>query len=353
MAERFHWACLALPLIIGCSDQDRGASEKTMSERARQKQKAENPGADAAGASSGAIEGAKPAPPTPAMPPLNEAERHVIIEKGTEKPFTGRYWDHFEPGVYACRQCGAILYLSGSKFRSECGWPSFDEEITGAVKRQPDADGRRTEIVCVACGGHLGHVFEGEKLTEKDTRHCVNSTSLVFVPESKWTLRKAIFAGGCFWGVEHHFRQVKGVLAVTSGYTGGKTQSPTYPVVCTGTTGHAEAVEVLFDPARVSYEQLARLFFEIHDPTELNRQGPDVGTQYRSAVFYLDEQQKRTAEKLIGLLRAKGFAVATELVPAGAFWLAEAYHQDYLNKHPERGSCHVRVPRFDSPDGAR
>jgi len=286
------------------------------------------------------------ASPDRAMPPLSDAEKHVILEKGTEAPFTGRHWNTFERGVYVCRQCGAPLYLSDSKFASECGWPSFDEEIRGAVRKQPDADGRRTEILCAKCGGHLGHVFAGEKLTEKNTRHCVNSTSIVFVPEAKWALQRAIFAGGCFWGVEHYFHQVDGMLAVTSGYTGGHVKNPTYEQVCAGTTGHAESAEVVFDPARVSYEKLAKLFFEIHDPTEVNRQGPDVGSQYRSAIFYLTDEQKKTAESLIAQLRAKGLKVATEVTPASTFWRAEDHHQDYIAKHPEH-PCHLRVKRFD------
>ncbi len=283
-----------------------------------------------------------------AMPPLNDQEKRIILGKGTERPFTGRYWDSFEKGVYVCRQCGAVLYASDSKFPSDCGWPSFDQEIPGAVKRQPDPDGVRTEILCAACGGHLGHVFLGENLTPKDTRHCVNSASLVFVLQSQRPTERAIFAGGCFWGVEHYFKQAPGVLAVTSGYTGGTVDKPTYEQVCTGKTGHAEAVEVLFDPRKTSYEDLARLFFEIHDPTQRNRQGPDVGTQYRSAVFYLDDEQKRTAEKLIALLRQRGYDVATQVAPASTFWPAEEYHQDYLTKHPDRPDCHIRVPRFGS-----
>jgi peptide methionine sulfoxide reductase msrA/msrB len=280
------------------------------------------------------------------MPPLSDAEKRIILEKGTEQPFTGKYWNNFEGGVYVCRQCGAPLYSSKSKFRSDCGWPSFDDEIPGAVKRQVDADGMRTEILCANCGAHLGHVFMGEGITPKNTRHCVNSASLVFIPQADLGLEKAIFAGGCFWGVEHQFRQVKGVRSVTSGFTGGKTEKPTYEQVCTGTTGHAEAVEILFDPKQVTYEDLARMFFEIHDPTEINGQGPDVGSQYRSAVFYLNDEQKRIAEKLIGLLQAKGYKVVTEVTPASTFWPAEAYHQEYFTKHPERNNCHARVSRF-------
>jgi len=280
------------------------------------------------------------------MPPLNEQERRVIIQKGTEPPFSGKYHDNHERGVYVCRQCGALLYLSESKFDSHCGWPSFDDEIRGAVKRQRDADGQRTEIMCAACGGHLGHVFTGEGQTAKDTRHCVNSLSLAFIPQKDWPVQRAIFAGGCFWGVEHAFTGLSGVLRVTSGYTGGKTDNPTYRDVCTGKTGHAETVEVLFDPAKVSYEALAKLFLEIHDPTQLNRQGPDYGSQYRSAIFYTDDQQKAVAAKLLEELRQNGYDVVTQLQPAGTFWQAEEYHQDYLAKHPERQSCHVRVARF-------
>lgn len=281
-----------------------------------------------------------------AVPPLSEAEKRVILEKGTESPFTGKYWNTTDRGVYVCRQCGAYLYLSQDKFNSECGWPSFDEEVRGAVKRQTDADGRRTEIVCANCGGHLGHVFTGERLTPKDTRHCVNSISMTFVPEANWPLQKAIFAGGCFWGVEHHLARAPGVLAVRSGFTGGTVENPTYKQVCAGTTGHAEAVEVVFDPAKVSYERLARLFLDIHDPTQKNRQGPDVGVQYRSAVFYFGEAQKKTAESLIALLRLRGLDVVTEVVPASAFWPAEEYHQHYLEKHPGHPICQVYVDRF-------
>ena len=284
-----------------------------------------------------------------AMPPLTAAEKRILLHKGTERPFTGKYWDHFKPGTYVCRKCGAVLYRSDSKFRSECGWPSFDDEVPGAVKRQTDADGRRTEIVCAACGGHLGHVFEGERLTPKNVRHCVNSASIVFRPAKKAATEEAIFAGGCFWGVEHYFQQVKGVRSVISGYTGGHVADPSYRQVCTGATGHAEAVQVVFDPEQTSYEELAKLFFEIHDPTQRNRQGPDVGTQYRSAVFYRNDEQKRIAEELIARLRARGYKVVTQVEPASTFYPAEAYHQNYIDKHPTRPICHTRVRRFDRP----
>jgi len=282
-------------------------------------------------------------------PPLSDEEKRIILEKGTEPPFTGKYWDHFEPGAYLCRQCGAELYRSDSKFRSDCGWPSFDDEIPAAVKRRPDPDGVRTEIICASCGGHLGHVFEGECLTLRNVRHCVNSASLIFRPEEKTATEEAIFAGGCFWGVEHHLQQLDGVISVTSGYTGGRVPNPTYEQVCTGQTGHAEAVRVLFDPRRISYEQLARTFFEIHDPTQLDRQGRDVGTQYRSEVFYLDEQQKQIAEKLISELRSRGYEVVTQVTAVSEFFPAERYHQDYLRKNPGHQTCHVRVRRFGAP----
>ncbi len=274
-------------------------------------------------------------------PELSAEEKHVIVDRGTEPPFSGRYCTHHGKGVYLCRRCGAPLYLSEDKFDSGCGWPSFDDEIHEAVRRRPDADGRRTEIVCAGCGGHLGHVFSGERQTPKDARHCVNSASLMFVSDSEHPLERAIFAGGCFWGVEHSFRGLPGIAAVRSGYTGGAIQKPTYEQVCSGTTGHAEAVEVLFDPAVISFEKLARYFFRIHDPTQKDRQGPDRGTQYRSAIFYTNPEQKETAERLIRQLRGDGREVVTEGSAASTFWPAEDYHQRYLEKHGA-AACHVK-----------
>lgn len=279
--------------------------------------------------------------------PLTPEEEKVIVHKATERPFTGKYENFKGKGTYVCKRCNAPLYRSESKFDSRCGWPSFDDEIIGAVKRIADADGLRTEIVCAKCGAHLGHVFTGEGFTAKNVRHCVNSISMNFIPDKEKTMTEtAYFAGGCFWGVEHFFRKEPGVVSTRVGYMGGHTSNPTYKEVCSGTTGHAETMEVVFDPAQTTFEKLARLFFEIHDPTQVNHQGPDFGEQYRSAVFYTGDEQKKTAEKLIGLLKGKGFAVATELTKAGTFWPAEEYHQDYYAKTGKRPYCHAYTKRF-------
>jgi len=273
---------------------------------------------------------------------LTAQERRVIVHKGTEAPFTGEYNNHFEKGVYVCRRCGAELFESDAKFKTDCGWPSFDEQIPGAVKWTPDVDGIRTEITCTNCGGHLGHVFLGERLTDKNTRYCVNSISMIFTPaEKRKKTEKAIFASGCFWGTEYYFQKAPGVISTTVGYTGGHVDNPTYKQVCTDKTGHAEAVEVIYDPNKTSYEKLAKLFFETHDFSQVNRQGPDIGTQYRSAIFYLNDEQKKAAEKLVKILEEKGKKVATEITPAGKFWPAEEYHQQYYDKNGKSPYCHI------------
>ena len=200
---------------------------------------------------------------------LSASERYIIWEKGTDLPFSGKYDTEFGRGVYTCRNCGKILYRSDDKFNSGCGWPAFDDAIPEAIRETLDADGKRTEITCANCGAHLGHVFRGEKLTAKNTRHCVNSTSLVFEPEQSKRIRRAVFAGGCFWGVEELFRKERGVLAAVSGYTGGTVDNPTYKQVCSGKTGHAEAVEIYYDPSQTTFETLCKYFLEINDPTEL------------------------------------------------------------------------------------
>jgi peptide methionine sulfoxide reductase msrA/msrB len=278
---------------------------------------------------------------------LTPEEEQVIVHKGTEAPFTGKYDKFNETGTYVCKRCGTPLYRSSDKFDAHCGWPAFDDEIAGAVKRIPDADGMRTEIECASCGAHLGHVFIGEELTHKDTRHCVNSISLDFIPAN--TAAKtdtAIFAGGCFWGVEYYMKKIKGVISTEVGYTGGKTDHPNYKEVCAGNTGHYEAIEVVFNPGQTSYEEVAKMFFETHDPTQWNHQGPDWGEQYRSAVFFRNEEQKAITQKLINLLKEKGFKVVTELLPAKTFWKAEDYHQDYYDHKGSTPYCHGYVKRF-------
>lgn len=279
---------------------------------------------------------------------LSPEEERVIVYKGTERAFTGKYNNFYEKGTYTCKRCGAALYLSDDKFKSECGWPSFDDEIKGAVKRIPDADGMRTEIVCVNCGAHLGHVFTGEGLTSKDTRHCVNSISLDFIPAGSGMAETdtAIFAGGCFWGVEYYLHPVPGVISTEAGYTGDDGAKPTYQKVSSHSTDFAEAVRVVFDPGKTDYETIAKLFFEIHDPTQLDRQGPDIGHQYRSAVFYRTDEQRTITEKLIGQLKQKGFKVVTEVIPASKFWTAEEYHQQYYAKNQGTPYCHRFEKRF-------
>jgi peptide methionine sulfoxide reductase msrA/msrB len=283
---------------------------------------------------------------------LSAEERRVIIDKGTERPFTGNYNDFMEGGVYLCKQCDAPLYRSEHKFQSTCGWPSFDDQIEGAVKREIDADGRRVEILCANCDGHLGHVFEGEGLTSTNIRHCVNSVSMKFMSiddlkERDTSIASAYFAGGCFWGVEHLLQKQDGVLSVESGYMGGETSNPSYQEVCRAETGHLEVVQVSYDPKLVSFETLSKLFFEIHDPTQIDGQGPDIGAQYASAIFYQNEQEKAVAEKLIAILEGKGMKIATKLRPEATFWKAEDYHQDYYQKNGQQPYCHQYKKLFD------
>ncbi|MCF7668469.1 MAG: bifunctional methionine sulfoxide reductase B/A protein [Verrucomicrobia bacterium] len=288
--------------------------------------------------------------PAPEYNKLTAEERRVIIEKGTERPWSGKYVNHKADGVYVCKRCDAPLFQSGDKFDSHCGWPSFDDALEGAIKKQPDADGVRTEIVCSNCGAHLGHVFHGEEFTPKNTRHCVNSISLNFVRRQETDetekMEAAVFAGGCFWGVEYYMEKAKGVHSVVAGFTGGRKESPSYEEVCKGVTGHLEAVKVEYDPGKTTYEELARLFFEIHDPTQVNGQGPDIGEQYRSVIFYKNEEQKKIALKLIQILKEKGYNVSTELRPASVFYEAEEYHQDYYEKKGVKPYCHGYTKRF-------
>jgi peptide methionine sulfoxide reductase msrA/msrB len=277
---------------------------------------------------------------------LTDEETRVLIHKGTEYPFTGEYNSFKDKGIFNCKQCNVPLYKSDDKFDSGCGWPSFDDAIENNVREVPDADGRRIEIVCNTCEGHLGHVFKGERFTEKNTRHCVNSVSLKFESEDNSPRDTAIFASGCFWGTEYHLQRFKGVIDTKPGYIGGNIKNPSYQQVCSGMTGHAEAVRVIYNPNIVSYEDLAKLYFETHDPTQVDRQGPDIGNQYRSEIFYTNNQQKKISEELIDKLEKKGLKIATKLTNAGTFWVAEEYHQDYYQKTGKQPYCHKYTKRF-------
>ena len=271
---------------------------------------------------------------------LTREEERVIMGKGTEAPFSGEYNSHFADGIYSCRRCGSPLYRSKDKFRSDCGWPSFDDELPGAVRRSTDADGTRTEITCASCGGHLGHVFTGERITAKNTRHCVNSLSLKFIPAAKVRSETIVLGGGCFWCTEAVFSMLPGVLSAEPGYAGGTAPNPSYGQVCEGKTGHAEVVRVGFFPKNLPLEKLLLLFFKTHDPTSLNRQGSDSGTQYRSAVYYTSEKQGKAVRAFIKKLQADyAQPIVTEVKKLDAFYPAEEYHKHYFRRNPSQAYC--------------
>lgn len=278
---------------------------------------------------------------------LTPEQSHILLEQGTEAPNSGCYNLSEGRGSYLCRNCGKALFRSEHKFISACGWPSFDDEIDDAIKRLPDPDGRRTEIRCQRCDGHLGHVFHGEGHTDRNLRHCVNSLSVDFVTdESVLDTAELIVAGGCFWGIQHFLEQEPGVLFTEVGYTGGTADKPSYQALCQGSTGHYEAVRIIFDTAKTDAHKVLTAFFEIHDPTQADGQAGDIGQQYQSAVFYYDEQQKQIIEERIATLKAKGFDAVTRTLPVSVFWPAEEEHQDYLMKNPGGYCAHRRVKRF-------
>ncbi len=276
--------------------------------------------------------------------PLDSDEQSVILRKGTEYPYRGIYTDYTESGTYYCKQCNEPLYSSVAKFDARCGWPAFDKGLPNRVARVPDADGIRTEIICFTCGAHLGHVFEGEGFTPTNTRHCVNSISMVFRPGEPVTT--ALYAGGCFWGTQYLFSKKSGVRTAESGYSGGTTENPTYQEVLTGKTGYYETVKVTYDPLKITYEELTKYFLEIHDPGQVDGQGPDIGSQYESAIFYRSRDQFDTAVKLIRRLETGGMKVATRVLPQKMFYRAESYHQDYYRKKGTLPYCHYWTKRF-------
>ncbi len=324
---------------------------------------------------------------------LTPQQYQVTQREGTEPAFRNEYWDNHRPGIYVDVVSGEPLFSSLDKFESGTGWPSFTRPLEPAnVATRDDRTlwMKRTEVRSKHAGSHLGHVFD-DGPAPTGQRYCMNSAALRFVPvdrleeegygqylalfgkagatgvtagaagkpgvsdkvtasdragaaaKGSGNRAEAILAGGCFWGMQEILRGIPGVIETEVGYSGGTTTDPAYEEVHSGSTGHAEAVRIVFDPQRLPYEELLGYFFRMHDPTTPNRQGNDVGTSYRSAIFYEDEAQRQTAEAVKARVDASGKwkrPIVTEIVPASKFWPAEDYHQDYLQKHPGGYTCH-------------
>lgn len=285
---------------------------------------------------------------------LSPDQYFVLRQKGTEKPFTGKLLLNKEKGVYKCGACGNELFTDDMKFDSECGWPSFDKEIAGGRIKTVDDNSlgmQRTEINCGRCGSHLGHLFN-DGPTKTGLRYCVNSLSLEFVNAKDQqksisnTIDTITLGGGCYWCFEAIYQQLDGVLKVESGFSGGHVANPSYEEVCSGTTGHAEVVQVTFDNTKTSLEEILKVFFSLHDPTTLNRQGGDVGTQYRSVIFYRNQQQQQQAKDVIEALNKEQIynsPIVTKEVAFDHFYKADEDHQEYYIKNKKQPYCRLVI----------
>ena len=275
---------------------------------------------------------------------LTPEQYRITRQKGTERAFTGEHCSIFEPALYGCVCCDNWLFDSRQKFESGTGWPSFTQPVTeNAIQYEMDRSHgmRRVEVMCNVCDAHLGHVFPDGPMPS-GLRYCINSASLKKVNTTK--LRTATFGGGCFWCTEAIFNELDGVVNVKSGYSGGSPETATYEQVCSGTTDHAEVIQIVFDHEVISYEDLLRMHLLTHDPTTLNRQGADKGTQYRSVIFFHDDEQKATAEKVLAEMQSDfDSPIVTELAAFEAFHVAETYHQDYYKNNPGNGYCQVVI----------
>lgn len=285
---------------------------------------------------------------------LTPEESHIIIDKGTEAPHTGEYNKHNAHGVYICRQCDTALYMSDSKFDSWCGRPGFDQAIPGRVTMTTDADWQRTEITCRTCGWHLGHVFVGEQITDENTRHCVNSLSMRFVPTDqiaeRWIILPdydtIILGGGCFRCIEGALSHVPWVIQALSGYAGGRRPFPSYEQICTGVSGHHEVVKIRYDKSIVWLTSLLWYFMAIHDPTSMDKQWWDQWVQYRSVIIAKDEREELKVQKFISDLDASDIydaPIVTQVLVGERFRVAEPYHQDFYTNNPTKPYCQLVV----------